>query len=129
MKKRLLALTLALALVAVFAACSSDSGVVGTWSIDLSASDGTQNFSQLIGVSNSETYIIGFIFRDDGYYMANVGSVHGDHVHDAQGDVSGQYTLEDGTLIFDGEVRYTCTVSGSTMTITDDNGNSFRYTK
>lgn len=131
MKKRILALIAALLLMVPLVACGGPGNVEGTWSLDLSGSPGAQDFSDLIGTSGEGTYITAFVFDDGGFYLADVGSVHGDHVHDADGDASGKYTVdaENGTITFDGTHTYTYTVSGSTMTLTDDAGNTFTYKK
>lgn len=129
MKKRIFALILALVLTAALAACTGKTSVEGTWSLNLSGTSHAQNFSGLIGTSSAELYIISIVFNENGYYLADVGSVHGDHVHDAEGDASGKYTVEENTITFDGKVSYQYSVSGSTLTLTDENGNTFSYTK
>ncbi len=131
MKKRIFSLLLALLLMVSLVACAGPGNVAGTWTLDVSGALGAQDFSDLIGISGAETYITAFVFDDGGFYLANVGSVHGDHVHDAEGDVSGNYTVdaENGTITFDGTHTYAYSRSGSVLTLTDDAGNTFTYKK
>lgn len=131
MKKRILSLILALLLMVSLVACAGSGGVEGTWSLDVSGSLGTQDFSGLTGTGGAGLYVVAFVFDDGGFYLADMGSVHGDHIHDADGDASGKYTVdaEGGTITFDGTHTYAYTCSGSTLTLTDDAGNTFNYKK
>lgn len=131
MKKRILALVLAVLMMVSLAACGGSGSVEGTWSLDVSGSLGAQDFSGLTGTKGEGIYIVAFVFDDNGFFLADVGSVHGDHIHDAEGDASGKYVVntDTGTITFSDEHTYTYVLSGSTLTLTDDAGNTFTYKK